>query len=101
MSSKGAPRNATASGITRSERHRGSSDNHFAAERQDQDMVQPRRLAADRRPKGQQQNNPERQSPGFLRGVMNVEDLTLKSLGLIVLAHLALNPGLRAGVDGR
>ena len=57
-------------------------------------MVQPRRLAAGRRAKGQLQNNPERQSPGFLRGDMNVEDLTLKFLGLIVFVHLTLNPGI-------
>ena len=61
-------------------------------------MVQPHRLAAGQRPKGQLRNNPERQSAGFLRGGMNVEDLTLKFLGFIVFAHLALNPGLGTGL---
>src|SRR5262245_27174149 len=93
MSSKGAPRNATASGITKSEQCRRSSDNHFAAERQD--MVQPRCRQKSKRPTAEQSRAPK---PGFLHGDMNVEDLTLKSLGLIVFAHLALNPGIGAGL---
>ena len=64
-------------------------------------MVQPRRLAAGRRAKGQLQNNPERQSPGFLRGGMNVEDLILKFLGLIVFVHLTLNPGIFTALTKR